>query len=61
MDSLTYILNFTLNTSEQIYNLFVIAVKTVINNILYLVNRAREGITFCHINTHLATLTITFK
>ena len=56
IDSLAYILHFALITSEQIYNAFVIAVETMINN-----NRAREGITFCHINAHLATITITFK
>ena len=38
VDSLAYILHFALITSEQIYNAFVIAVKTMINNILFLVN-----------------------
>ena len=38
VDTLTYILHFALITSEQIYNAFVIAVKTMINNILFLVN-----------------------
>ena len=36
IDSLAYILHFALITSEQIYNAFVIAVKTMINNILFL-------------------------
>ena len=35
IDSLTYIWQFTLITSEHIYNVFVIAVKTMINNILF--------------------------
>ena len=61
IDSLAYILNFALITSEQICNAFVIAVKTMINNILFLVNWAGEDITFCHINAQLATLTIIFK
>ena len=33
IDSLTYILQFALITNEQIYNAFVIAVKTMINSI----------------------------
>ena len=38
IDSFDYILHFALIASEQIYNAFVIAVKTMINNILFLVN-----------------------
>ena len=56
--SFAYILYFAIIVSEQIYNAFVIAVKTMINNILFLVNWAREVITFCHINTHLTMLAI---
>ena len=54
IDSFTYILQFALITSEQIYNAFDIAGKTIFN-------WAREGITFCHIHAYLKTLTITFK
>ena len=61
IDSFTYILHFALITREQIYNVFVIAVKAMNNNILFLVNWAREGITLSHIHAYLTTLTITFK
>ena len=54
-------LNFALITSEQMYNAFVIVVKTMINNMLFLINWARESITFCHIHAYSETLTTTFK
>ena len=34
---------------------------TIINYILFLVNRVREGITFCHTHAYLTSLTLTFK
>ena len=58
--SLVYILHFALITSEQIYNAFVIAVKTMVNNILFFFNSARV-VTFCHIQAYLIALTIAFK
>ena len=61
IDSLTYIWQFALIASEQIYNAFVITVKTMINYILSLVNWTIEDITFCHIHAYLKTLTITFN
>ena len=61
IDSFTYILQFALITSEQIYNAFDIAGKTMTDYVLFPFNWAREGITFCHIHAYLKTLTITFK
>ena len=55
INSLTYVLQLVLVTSEQVYNAFVIVVKTMINNIFFLVYCAREGITFCHIHVYLTT------
>ena len=61
IDRDTYISQFTLIKNEQIHNAFFIAVKTMINNVLFLVNSAKEGITFCHIHAYLTMFTITFK
>ena len=55
INSLTYVLQLVLVTSEQVYNAFVIVVKTMINNIFFLVYCTREGITFCHIHVYLTT------
>ena len=66
IEILAFILYGALITYEQIDNAFAIAVKTVIDNKLFLVIRAREGITFTkgiifHTHACLATFTITFK
>ena len=61
IDSLTYILQFALISSQQMYNTFTIAVKIMTSYKLFLVNCAREDVTFCHSHAHLTMLAIIFK
>ena len=55
IDSLTYILQFALNSSQQMYHAFAIAVKIMTNYKLFLVNCT------CHSYAYLTTVAIIFK